>query len=157
MTTQTKPPAARFSLAVLVNNQDEILLMRRARNDTFAPGIWGFPGGHIRENETPEQAVGRELQEEVGNEVFMRLSNPLRRFGPVRDTLYGGVFEVHLFLFRYEGGAVLRNDEHEAHAWVGREVYRTYAVVDGVDEDLAYLAVWPVNWLNAGKLPSALP
>jgi 8-oxo-dGTP pyrophosphatase MutT (NUDIX family) len=157
VTPQPKPPTARFSLAVLLNNQDEILLMRRARSDSFAPGLWGFPGGHIRGDETPEQAVRRELQEEIGNEVFLRLSGPLRRLGPVRDSLYGGVFEVHLFLFRYEGGAILRNDEHEAHAWVGKEAYHTYAVVDGVDEDLAYLEVWPVSWLNADKLPPIFP
>jgi mutator protein MutT len=143
-------PRARFCLAVLLNSRDEILLMRRARSDAFAPGLWGLPGGHIHEGETPAQTMQRELDEEIGTGVSLR---PLRRLEPVRDTLYGGIFEVHLFLFRYEGGPILRNGEHEAEAWVSREAYRTYAVVDGVDEDLWHLGVWPVEWLNRGKLP----
>jgi 8-oxo-dGTP diphosphatase len=143
---------ARFCLAVIVNGRDEILLLRRDRSDAFAPGLWGLPGGHIHEGETPAETMQRELDEEIGTGVSLR---PLRRLDPVRDTLYGGVFEIHLFLFRYEGGPILRNGEHEADAWVSREAYRTYAVVDGVDEDLWHLGVWPVEWLNPGKLPNS--
>lgn len=147
------PPQARFCLAVLLNGADEILLVRRSREDSFAPGIWGLPGGHIHAGETPEVTMQRELEEEIGGEVSLRGLRPVRHVGPVRDTWYGGVFEVHLFLFRYEGGRILLNAEHEAFAWVSREAYRSYAVVDGIDEDLRHLAVWPVEWLNAGKLP----
>jgi 8-oxo-dGTP diphosphatase len=143
MIPQLNSPAARFSLAVLLNDRDEILLMRRSRLDSFAPGLWGFPGGHVHGDETPEQTVRRELNEEIGVVASRQLRDPIRRVGPVRDTLYGGVFEVHLFLFRYGGGPILRNGEHDAHAWVAREAYRTYAVVDGMDENLAHLAVWP--------------
>lgn len=145
-----EPPQARFCLAVLLNAQDEVLLVRRSRSDDFAPGLWGLPGGHIREGEEPEGAMRRELREELGEGLSLR---PLHRAGPMRDTLYGGVFEVHLFLFRCEGGAVRLDPEHEEHAWVTREAYRTYAVVDGIDEDFLYLDVWPGKWLNAGKLP----
>jgi 8-oxo-dGTP pyrophosphatase MutT (NUDIX family) len=146
-------PRARFCLAVLVNARDEILLLRRSRDDDFAPGLWGFPGGHIHEGETPEQTMRRELEEETGEEVALRTVRPIRRIGPVRDTRYGGVYEVHLFLFRYGGGSVRCNAEHDAHAWVSRDAYRSYAVVDGVDEDLAWLEVWPTTCLNANKLP----
>lgn len=146
-------PRARFCLAVLVNARNEILLLRRSRTDTFAPGLWGLPGGHIAGEETPDQTMLRELNEEIGTGVSLR---PLRRFGPVRDTLYGGIYEVHLFLFRYAGGPIRRNTEHEAEAWVGKELFRTYAVVDGIDEDLHYLDVWPAEWLNAGKLGKEL-
>lgn len=134
------PPKARFALAVLLNGRDEALLLRRSRGDSFAPGRWGLPGGHLGEGETPEDAIARELAEELGTRV--RLS-PVRRVGPVRDTLYGGVFEIHLFLYRYAEGAIVLNAEHEDYAWVARDAYRDYPVVDGVDEDFAHLGVWP--------------
>lgn len=146
--TQTR---ARFCLAVLVNDHGEILLLRRARDDDFAPGLWGLPGGHIHAGETPDETIHRELAEETGvEENALALQ---RRVGPVRDTLYGGVFEIHLYLFRWKGGPLTLNHEHDALAWVTREAYRSYAVVDGVDEDLRHLGVWPVSYLNADKLP----
>lgn len=143
-------PEARFCLAVLLNDRDEILLLRRARDDAFAPGIWGFPGGHIHGAETPEETMRRELSEELGDGLILQA---IRRLGPLGDTLYGGIFEVHLFLFRFKGGPLVLNGEHEAFAWVSREAYRSYAVVDGIDEDLLYLDVWPSEWLNRNKLP----
>jgi len=147
-------PKARFCLAVIVNAADEVLFLRRAADESFAPGRWGFPGGHIEGEETPEETIARELREELGADVRLEA---VKRFGPVRDTLYGGVFEVHLFRYRYLGGEVALNEEHDACAWVDKRAYRGYSVVDGIDEDLQYLAVWPREFLNADKLPPELP
>jgi 8-oxo-dGTP diphosphatase len=49
---------------VAVNREHKILLVRRS----VEPGIgeWCLPGGFIEIGETPEQAIIRELQEEVG-------------------------------------------------------------------------------------------
>jgi len=154
VTSALPPIKARFCLAVLLNARAEILLLRRASNDDFAPGSWGLPGGHIHEGETPEETIVREVREEVGFNLTSGGYELARHVGPVRDTLYGGVFEIHLYLYRVRDDHVVRlNEEHEAAAWVSREDYRRYAVVDGIDEDLRYLGVWPVEFLNADKLP----
>ncbi len=145
-------PRARFCLAALLDASDSLLLVRRSLSDDFAPGLWGLPGGHIQDGEDPGETIRRELQEELGGGHSLR---PVRRAGPLGDTLYGGIFEVHLFLFRHEGGEIRLDTEHEEFAWVPKERYRTFAVVDGIDEDLLYLDVWPREWLNAAKLPSA--
>jgi 8-oxo-dGTP diphosphatase len=152
------PVQARFCLAVFRNEQNEILLLRRAADDDFAPGLWGFPGGHIHEGETPDETIVREVREEVGFTLTSSGYELLRRVGPVRDTLYGGIFEIHLYLYRAFADDVVRlNEEHDAAAWVSREDYHCYAVVNGIDEDLRYLNVWPVEFLNADKLPTRFP
>lgn len=52
--------------AVALQDQDgRILLAQRPAGKEFA-GLWEFPGGKIGPNETPEQALSRELQEELG-------------------------------------------------------------------------------------------
>ncbi|WP_394214254.1 (deoxy)nucleoside triphosphate pyrophosphohydrolase [Brachybacterium vulturis] len=53
--------------AVLVRDQ-QILTARRAPSRSSA-GLWEFPGGKIEPGESPQQALVRELREELGIEV----------------------------------------------------------------------------------------
>lgn len=40
-------------------------MQHRDNNAPYEPNMWGFFGGHIEEGETPEQAVVREIKEEL--------------------------------------------------------------------------------------------
>lgn len=53
---------------LLVRRQEDlsILLARRSGNRAFFPNVWDVPGGHCERRETPEQALVRELDEELG-------------------------------------------------------------------------------------------
>ena len=51
--------------AALINTVGQVLLTRRPEGVPFAR-YWEFPGGKLEENEIPEQALTRELQEELG-------------------------------------------------------------------------------------------
>jgi 8-oxo-dGTP diphosphatase len=56
-------------VAAIIERADRrILIGQRRRNDT-SPLKWEFPGGKMRENETPEEALARELREELGAEM----------------------------------------------------------------------------------------
>jgi 8-oxo-dGTP diphosphatase len=43
-----------------------ILFARRAEGLDVHPGLWEFPGGALKQNETDERALARELNEELG-------------------------------------------------------------------------------------------
>lgn len=51
--------------AALVRSDGLMLLQRRPAGKQHA-GLWEFPGGKLEDGETPEQALARELREELG-------------------------------------------------------------------------------------------
>jgi len=141
----------RFAINIIENHCNEILLLKRHMNKRIGPGLWGLPAGHIEPDETPQQCSRRELLEELGPDCTL---NMIESIGPVKDTLYGGNYEIHLFHYRWQGGTIRLNHEHTAFAWTGKETYQGYDVVDGVDEDINYFNIWPHTYLNENKLPS---
>lgn len=67
------PSALRVELlsvvaVALIDGEGRILVQRRPAGTTMA-GLWEFPGGKIEPGETPETALVRELDEELGIEV----------------------------------------------------------------------------------------
>lgn len=51
--------------AALVDRAGQVLLQRRGADHSLA-GLWEFPGGKIEGDESPEQALAREIAEELG-------------------------------------------------------------------------------------------
>ena len=56
-------------VAIAILRRSGRLLARLRRPDERLPGVWEFPGGKIREWETPEHAARREVREEMGVEA----------------------------------------------------------------------------------------
>ena len=99
--------------AALVDGDGRVLIGRRPEGKQLA-GLWEFPGGKVEAGETPEAALIRELEEELGIAVK-------------RDCLSPFVFASHvyadfhllmpLYLCRRWEGFVERR-EHADLAWV---------------------------------------
>ena len=56
-----------IAIGILRNTKNEVLLGKRTKGSLI--GYWEFPGGKIEPNETPEEALFREFQEELGVEI----------------------------------------------------------------------------------------
>ena len=151
--SDTSPPVARFSICVLEDADSRLLFLLRSHDRPLGPDKWGFPAGHIENGESAEDCARRELCEEIG---AAHVVTELRRLGPLRDTLWGGIYELHLFHYRWHRGTVTLNHEHVDHAWLGPGEHLALPVMDGIDEDIRLLGVWPLEKLNAAKLPAAL-
>ena len=61
--------------AALVDRDNRVLLAQRPQGKTLA-GLWEFPGGKLNADETPEQALVRELNEELGIDVCLECLAP---------------------------------------------------------------------------------
>jgi 8-oxo-dGTP diphosphatase len=54
----------KVAIAIIINNENKILIARRPEGKPH-PGLWEFPGGKIEQGETVEDALKREVYEEV--------------------------------------------------------------------------------------------
>ena len=51
---------------ILLNNKNEVLLILRDNKVNIPyPGLWDIPGGHVENGETPDEAIKREMMEEL--------------------------------------------------------------------------------------------
>lgn len=62
--------------AALIDADGRVLVQKRPEGKPLA-GLWEFPGGKIEADESPEAALVRELEEELGIQVAMRDLTPL--------------------------------------------------------------------------------
>ena len=122
-------------VAAVIRKDDKIFATQRGYGE-FKDG-WEFPGGKIEEGETPEQALAREIKEELNTEI---------QVGKLIDTIEYDYPKFHLSMDCFwceimQGGLELK--EHEAARWLSKEELYSVdwlpadvGVVERVEEEL---------------------
>jgi 8-oxo-dGTP diphosphatase len=105
----------------LVDPERRVLIAQRPEGKMF-PGLWEFPGGKLEEGETPEQALIRELDEELGISTRSACLAPLAFVSHTYESFH---LLMPLYVCRkWEGTPQPR--EHVALKWVRPQVLRDY-------------------------------
>jgi 8-oxo-dGTP diphosphatase len=116
-------PMVLVAAAILIDNESRFLLAQRPEGKSMA-GLWEFPGGKIHEGELPEEALVRELHEELGIKTALECLFPLAFASyPYPD--------FHLLMPTYacrvwQGTPSPR--EGQNLAWVGKDAVHKYAM-----------------------------
>lgn len=98
-----------------VNNAGVPTIFATQRGYGDFKGGWEFPGGKIEEGETPQEALKREIMEELDTEIFV---------GELIETIEYDYPTFHLSMDCFwcevvKGDLVLK--EHEAGKWLMKE------------------------------------
>lgn len=56
-------------VAALIEKNNKVLIAKRATGDSNVLGKWEFPGGKVKENESEENAIKREIKEEFEMDI----------------------------------------------------------------------------------------
>ena len=102
--------------ALLVDSQGRVLLGLRSPHKRAWPNHWDSIGGRVEDGETPEQAMIREVSEEIGVGVvdFIRLEE----IAEPRPDLYGESVSAIYVVTRWTGGEPKNiSDEHTQLRW----------------------------------------
>lgn len=109
------------SAALLIDADDRILLTQRPEGKAMA-GLWEFPGGKVDQGETPEYALIRELNEELGIMTGVDCLQPLLFASHSYDDFH---LLMPLFACRTWKGTP-QGLEGQAIKWVGKNDLNTY-------------------------------
>ena len=107
-------PLLLVAACALVDVDGRVLLARRPEGKKMA-GLWEFPGGKLNPGETPEQALIRELKEEIDIDVAAACLAPFAFASHAYDGFH---LLMPLFLCRRWKGTP-KPRENQTLAWVG--------------------------------------
>ena len=80
----------KIAAIILENDSGELLLALRDNKPTIPfPNCWDLIGGHVEENETPEQALEREYEEELG--LTLRESKFFKKYICLKGDAYDNI------------------------------------------------------------------
>ena len=106
-------PLVLVAAVALVDADGRVLLARRPAGKAMA-GLWEFPGGKVAGGETPEQALIRELREELGIDTEQSCLAPLAFASHGYDDFH---LLMPLYVCRVWHGTVLPREGQELR-WV---------------------------------------
>lgn len=112
------------TFAFITNHENKVLLLRRAKHDSF-PGRWELPGGGLDSGERPEESIEREVLEESG--LLVRAIRPISVITHenhdntqdiVRITYECKILDPHQ--------EVLPTEDHDAYQWVDQDKLHSF-------------------------------
>ena len=101
--------------AVLVNDENKVLILKSSDKNEKHAGEWDLPGGHIHEGEGDIEGLKREVKEETGLDIAspeMVLDDGRKKYYKTRE--YSGTIEI--------------SDEHTEYEWVTIEELDSYTI-----------------------------
>jgi 8-oxo-dGTP diphosphatase len=109
------------SAVALIDTDGRILLAQRPEGKSMA-GLWEFPGGKVEPGESPELALIRELQEELGIDTWESCLAPLTFASHAYESFH---LLMPLFACRKWQGTP-QSREGQALKWVHARDLRDY-------------------------------
>ena len=129
----------KFYVAVkaIIFYNERFLLIKRSEKARGDYNYWEFPGGRLEFGESPEDALLREIKEEVG--ISVELICPISAWSFLKDenTHITGI----TFLCEVDAPFVRLSEEHNEYAWVTHGELSGYNVYPGIKDNFKKIGI----------------
>lgn len=120
----------RIIVCPVIQNEGEYLLCKMAADRGVFPGQWALSGGGVEPGETMEEALRREIREELGEELDITEVKPWAFRDDVRMKTYadGTTEEIYMIYLIFDcvsaNRAITFNEEFQEVIWVSPEAMK---------------------------------
>lgn len=120
-----------------VNKSGEPIIFATQRGYGELKGGWEFPGGKIEEGETPQQALAREIEEELETKIAVgdlidTIEYDYPTFHLSMDCFWCEVISGDLELKEHDAAKWLTKDQMDSIEWLPADI----TIVDKIKEEL---------------------
>ena len=122
-----------FAVTGILMHQNKILILRKAMDDRNYPGKWGFCSGFVKEFESAEDNVLREIREETGLKAEILKKGDIVQ---AIDEENQKTWIIMPFLCEVDSKEVKLCHENMDFKWIAPEEFKNYEGVPGLEKDL---------------------
>jgi adenylate cyclase class 2 len=102
------------SAIIIRKKDDKVFIARRKENKEFSPGLWETIGGRIEKGETAEEALEREVKEELNTDI-----KSFKFFGDYEYRDYNKLFKT--FIVELKKEPIPNGSDFEEWGWFSEE------------------------------------
>ena len=127
-----------FAVTGVVRHKNKILILKKSPDDYNFPSHWSFCSGYIKEFESAEDTVLREIKEETGLKAKMLKKGKLflQEYPEKGKSWY-----VMPFLCEVQSYNIKLDHENTDFRWINHKNISKYKTVPGLRKDLKVLGL----------------
>ncbi|MEK6828090.1 MAG: NUDIX hydrolase [Nanoarchaeota archaeon] len=127
-----------FVVTGIVKNKGKVLILKKSPKDWSYPNKWGFCSGYIKEFESAEDTVLREIEEETGLKAMIIKKGKIFQ---KNDKNNGKSWLIMPFLCEVKSKNVKLDHENIEFRWINYKDIKKYPAVPGLEKDLKVLGL----------------